>query len=246
MANEAFRIDSFSQGLTEVSATKRAMAGQYRLLPDGRAFRYGKSAGAIVAGSACTMAEAVADHFAQVQTGYTNAVGSTTVSVLVTGAGTAVTANQYDDGYLQMYDGAAGTVGRQYQIDSHTTGASSSVAITVQLRDPLVVATIATDTFSLIPNPWSLVIENAGTKEKNFAGVAMAAASGAGYWLWFQTHGPAIVKGEATPAVGSALGISDTAKELEIAAAYTDSIVGQVWEIAQVADKWTPVFLKLD
>ncbi len=241
--NDAFKIQAFSQSISQSSTTKKAILGQLRIFPDGRKFRYGKAGGALVAGSACVGAVAVANHFGQVQTsGAANAVGATQVSVYV--GATEVTANQYDDGFLQMYRGAAGTVGRQYKIASHTVSAAGGEIITVTLDEPLQVATLTTDYFSLIPNRYSSVTE-VSAKATNFAGVAVCAVA-SGSYAWLQTGGPACCKTEGTAALGSKLGLSDTAKELELGNAYTDMTVAEVWAIANVAGYWSPVWLKFD
>lgn len=235
----------FAQDIYKVSGTKTKgiMLGQLRILADGRKFRYGKAGGTLVAGGMCAMAAATANHTAQLQTsGAANAVGSTVVSVYV--GATAVTANMYDDGFLQVYDGTAGTTGFQYRIKSHTTSSAGSEIIYVSLAEPILVATLTTDTFSLMPNPWS-GIAHTTTKESGAAGIAMRAAS-SGQYLWFQTGGQAICKAEGTAAVGSAIGISDTTQEIELAAAYTDPIVGFVYGLANAAGKWSPVFLTID
>ena len=235
----------FAQDIFKVAGSKAKgiMFGQLRILADGRKFRYGKAGGTLVAGGMCAMAAATANHVAQIQTsGAANAAGATVVTVYV--GGTAVTANMYDDGFLQVYDGTAGTSGFQYRIKSHTTSSAGSETIQVTLASPILVATVVGDTFSLIPNPWSSVTHTT-TKASGPAGIAARAAS-SGQYLWFQTGGPAICKAEGTAAVGSEIGISNTTQEIELAAAYTDPTVGFVYGTANVAGKWSPVFLTID
>jgi hypothetical protein len=189
------------------------------------------------------MAECTAAHIGQVQTsGAANAVGATVVTVYVGAA--AVTADMYKDGYLQIYDGVAGTTGFSYRISSHTTSAGSGT-ISCSLEEPLQVATVVGDTFSLIPNPWSSVIHTGTAEEHGFAGIAMK-ASCSGQYLWFQTGGPAICKVEGTPALGSELGLSDVAQEIKLAAAYTIPTIGFVYGVASADGKWNPVFLTTD
>lgn len=241
--NESFKTQGFSQGIFKVSTTKRERYGQLRLLPDGRKFRYGKAGGTLVAGGMCIMAEATANHFGQVQTsGAANAVGATQISVYV--GATAVTANQYDDGYLQVYRGTAGTTGFQYQIVSHTTSSAGSETIIVTISEPLQVATLTTDYFSLIPNPWSSCTHTTA-QEHGAAGIAMKAAS-SGEYLWFQTGGPAICKAEGTAALGSVITISNTTQEIELKDADTEPVIGFVYGTANVAGYWCPIFLTID
>ena len=67
----------------------------------------------MVAGGATQAAAATANHVAQQQTsGAANAAGATSVTVYV--GATAVTANQYDDGYLLVHRTTSGTAGMMY------------------------------------------------------------------------------------------------------------------------------------
>lgn len=241
--NESFKTQGFAQGIFKVSGSKTEMFGQLRILPDGRKLRYAKAGGTLVAGGMCIMAEATANHFGQIQTsGAANAVGSTTVSVYV--GGTAVTANQYDDGYLQIYRGTAGTTGFQYQIKSHTVSAAGSAIIQVTLGEPIQVATVVGDYFSLIPNPWSSVTHSTA-QEHGAAGIAMKAAS-SGEYLWLQTGGVAICKAEGNTALGSVITLSDTTQEIEVANAYTEPVIGFGMGYTGVAGYWCPIFLTID
>ncbi len=243
--SDNFAIGAFAQDIYKVSGTKAPgiMLGQKRLLPDGRVFRYAKAGGTLVAGEHCIMAVGVANHIKQIQSsGATNAAGKTEVSVYV--GATAVTANQYDDGWLHIYDGAAGTVGFQYRIKSHTVSAAGSAIITVQLATPILVATVTTDTFSLLPNPWSGVTHST-TAESGPAGISMRPAS-SGQYLWLQTGDVACGYTKGTPAVGSKLTIGTTAGQAAIDNAYTTPLVGFVWGYNGVDAKFCPQFLQID
>lgn len=238
MANP-FKTQGWNQGLYEQSVTKKETLGALRFTADGRAFRYAKASGALVMGKACIMAPAIANHIKQANTGYTMAVGDMTVSVLI--GATVLTANQYDDGYLQIYDGAAGAVGQQMLISSHGVSAAGTEAVLLNLAEPVRVAVIATDTFSLIPNPWS-VVSNTTALANGFAGVAVIAVT-TGYYCWLQTGGVGCALNQAGTALGTTINMSATAGALETTALFTSPIIGSTIGFAAVSAKYNPIFL---
>lgn len=240
---EPVRINAWAQGLYDVSSTKLHTLGAIRETEDGRRFRYGKAGATMVAGGATQAAAATANHVAQQQTsGAANAVGSTNVTVYV--GATAVTANQYDDGYLVVYRAGSGTAGLYYPIASHTTSSAGSETITVTLKEPLKLATYTNDYFSLFCNPWSAVA--VGTDVAVFpTGMAMYAAS-SGQYLWFQTGGFCTQKGGDTAAVGMMMTTGTTDYTTLTMAAYTSPQIGAIYSTAAVSGYFTPIFLTID
>lgn len=240
MGTGPIQIGGFAQGIMEQSSTKKAILGQLRIMDDGRKFRYAKAGEALVAGNLGLMCDAVANHIKLTATAA--AVGATEVSVTI--GGTALTANQYDDGYLQVYDGTAGTVGLQYRIVSHTTSAAGTEAITIYLAEPLKIALTASDTVSLVPNPWSSVTEIASVAH-GVAGVAPIAVTNA-YYYWAQTGGVACVFNTDATALGSVAVTSATSGSFKTMAAYDSTVIGYTVGYAAVTAKYNPVFLTLD
>jgi len=238
MANP-FKTQGWNQGLYEQSATKKETLGALRFTADGRSFRYARASGALAAGKACIMAPAIANHIKQANTGYTMSVGDMSVNVLI--GATALTANQYDDGYLQIYDGAAGAVGQQMMISSHGVSAAGSEAVSLNLAEPVRAAVIATDSFALIPNPWS-VVSNTTALANGFAGIAVIAVTTL-YYCWLQTGGVGCVLNQANTALGSNINLSATAGALETSAGYTSPFIGNTIGFANVSAKYNPIFL---
>ena len=240
---EPVRINAWAQGLYDVSSTKLHTLGAIRETEDGRRFRYGKAGATMVAGGATQAAAATANHVAQQQTsGAANAAGATSVTVYV--GATAVTANQYDDGYLVVYRAGSGTAGLYYPIASHTTSSAGSETITVTLKEPLKLATYTNDYFSLFCNPWSAVA--VGTDVAVFpTGMAMYAAS-SGQYLWFQTGGFCTQKGGDTAAVGMMMTTGTTDYTTLTMAAYTSPQIGAIYSTAAVSGYFTPIFLTID
>lgn len=243
MATGPFKNQAWNQGLYEVSDTKKETLGAIRETLDGRRFRYAKAAATLVVGGTTQAAAAVANHVAQIQTnGAANAAGATVVAVYV--GATAVTANQYDDGYLVFYRGGTGTPGHYYCISSHTTSATGSEIIYVTLKDPLVNPTYTNDYLSLFANPWSALA--VGTDVAVFpTGQAMAAAT-SGQYLWVQTGGFSTHKGGDTAAVGMKMTTGTTDYTTLTAAAYTSPTIGAIYGTAAVSGYFGPIFMLLD
>jgi hypothetical protein len=233
------KTQGFAQRLYEQSSTKRETLGRLRFTDDGRAFRYAKAGAAISAGYVCQGPEGVAEHTAEVNTGYTMAAGATNVTLLV--GAVAITANMYDDGYLQIYDGAATAVGQNLQISSHGVISSAGGACNFTLKDPIIKACIATDTYSLVKNPWSSVIASAALAN-SFAGVSPIAVT-SGYYFWIQTGGVACALNKSNTALGSVICLSTTAGAYITGSDYTSLLAGTSISYASVGDKYNPVYL---
>lgn len=243
MATGPFKNQAWDQGLYEVSSTKKECLGAKRETLDGRTFRYAKAAATLVAGGSTQAAAATANHVAQIQTsGAATAAGKTVVAVYV--GATAVTANQYDDGYLFFYRGGTGTAGPYYAIASHTTSSAGSEIIYVTLKDPLIGAIATDDYLSLIPNPWSALA--IGTDVAVFpTGQAMVAAT-SGQYLWVQTGGVSSHKGGDTAAVGMKMSTGTTDYTTLTQAAYTSPVVGAIYATAAVSGYFGPIYMLID
>lgn len=237
------KINAWAQGLYTASSSKKEVLGALRETDDGRKFRYAKAAGTLVPGGATFGAAVVANHVAQIQTsGAANAIGSLNVTVYV--AGTAVTANQYDDGYLVVYRTTSGKAGMVYPISSHTVSAAGSETITVTLKEPLKVATYTTCYLSLVANPWAAIVA-ATDIATNYTGQAFVDAT-SGQYLWVQTGGLGVTLGGDTATMGYPIGPSDTESSLEVASSQVGPVVGYAYGTALVSGYVTPAYLMVD
>jgi hypothetical protein len=235
------KTTGFNQGLFDQSTTKKESYGKLRFTEDGRAFRYAKAGAAITAGAALYMAECTANHIKQVNTGYTMAVGATRVTLLL--GATACTANMYDDGYLQIYDGAAAAVGQNLLISSHGVSAAAATAVDFTLKEPVLAAVIATDTYSLIPNPWSSVLVSAALAH-GFAGVAPIAVT-SGNYFWAQVGGLCCVLNQGGTALGTMVNLSATASATLTSVGYTSLCIGDCVGYAAITAKYCPIQLRV-
>jgi len=187
------------------------------------------------------MCDAAANHIKQ--TGDAIALGATEID-LVVGA-TAVTADQYADGYLQIYDGAAGTVGYQYRIKSNTA-CDSAGTVHLVLDEPIKVAVISTDTWSICPNPFSSITQQASLAHGLGGIVPIAVTSG--YYFWMQTggHACALNGGGSTLGAGLVQSATEGALKTQPDGALDAAPCGHVIGFAGVDAKYCPVWLQLD
>lgn len=233
-----------AQDVREISVVQKEALGSVGATRDGRVYVYGQAGASDITRGQLAVAEAVVANHTNQTFGATAAVGADEV-VLNIGA-TAVTADQYADGYLVAND-AAGE-GVLYQIQSNSA-ASASASVRIKLYEPLVAAvTVSVSEGSLIKNPAKTVI--ASTTLSKSVGVANTTVTAA-YFGWFQTGGYAAVLADGTPAKGTNVVQSNgTAGSVE---AMTDSttlatdiqeIVGVTLETA-VSTEHRAVFLKI-
>lgn len=172
------------QSIYEVSTAQKARLGT-RLVVGDRVFRYALAAGAVPSGVVALGATAVASNAAGICTVKTAATtGATVISISV---GTAVTLNQYAEGYLLICDSASAGGGQTYRIKSHPAVATNTSGNFV-LYDSIPGA-VAAQSASLIPNLYSSVAVGSAAAGMP-AGVAPITVA-SGNYFWLQTWGPA-------------------------------------------------------
>lgn len=230
-----------AQGLFEESSTAKAPLGSALRLDDGRVFRYCKmGAVAGVPGKVYQSPPAVANHLNQ-SVAAAAAVGATSVSCTL--GATAVTANQYADGFLQIND--ANGEGYQYKIKSHAA-ADGSAAVTINLYDPIQVALTTSSEYTLVYHPCANVIVHPSPATSTMIGTPTIAIT-AEYYGWLQTWGPANVLIEGTPAVNSRLISAPNDDGALGIGVETDVLIGAgvMMGTAGVDTEYKPVFLTL-
>lgn len=103
--------------------------GQRMILPDGRVFAHAKAGGTILVRGKLTMSEDTEDgHDDSLELPSSVGAGDTTFTVTM--AGTVITKNQYEDGYLTVNADTAG--GEMYKIRGNSPAASVTAA-TIEL-----------------------------------------------------------------------------------------------------------------
>ena len=189
----------------ESGSTQLHNLGTIGTAPDGRIYRYA-NAGAVALGPGLlTIAVDITTNHEDLAVN-TFSVGDKTITATL--GATAITANEYDGGYVNVTD-ATGQ-GIMYQIESApATDASGSVIIT--LKDPIVVAAEAATTVTLVRNKYKDIIVSDGTLADLPVGVPNVTIA-ANEFGWVQTKGMCsiLVDGNDTTA-GTPITIGDTA-----------------------------------
>jgi len=210
---------------------------------DGRKFRYARAgASALVAGDMIQAPAQLVNH--DQLTPSAAAIGATEISVTL--GATAVTANQYANGWICI-DTTPG-LGQFLKIQSHPAAdASAAVVLTLFPEDALTVALTSSSRVTLVPNPYSAVIQ---TPVTTLTGAAIGAAIypiAAGEYGWIQSGGPAAVLIAGTPGVGLAVVVPATAAGAVVVdgAAAATPPVGYMM-VTGVDGKVLPVYLTID
>lgn len=229
------------QDVHTTSAEARAKLGDKVMTADGRVYRYAKAAGtALDAGKLVVAADAVANH-TNVVAGADAAVGATQITVTL--GATAITADQYAEGYVVVND-AAGE-GIMYKIASHPAAASAADVV-IQLEDPIQVAlTEDTSEVSLVYNLYDNVVISAVDQADAVVGVPNVAV-GSNEYFWAQTGGMCAVLADEAVAKGLAVTIgTGVAGAVEAVDGVAEPVVGYAHE-ALVDTEYRAVRLVLD
>lgn len=229
------------QSFDQISSVKQGILGARQELSDGRVWRYGLAgATALAAGKLAQAPLGVANHQALVVTA-AQAVGDQ--SITVTLGGTAVTANQYQDGYVVIYDVAG--QGQALRIANHPAQATTTGNVTLNLAEPFRTAITTSTTASLAYSPYSsLIIQDHTATTGAVAGVPKLSVTAA-YYGWFQRVGVASVLTNGTPAAGAgviASATTDGAVDVEAATTVTGRL-GIVLGVAGVSTKYNSILL---
>ena len=231
--------------IRENTTTKHHPIGTLGVTTDGRSFRYAfAGASDLVAGNLQVAADPVANHQNRLIDDVVTApaIGDKKVTLLSIGA-TALTADQYADGYLNVRDNTG--EGYLYQIEGHSAYASAATDVVVFLKDPIEVALDSTTEVSLEYNPWDNVVISATDQADLPVGIAHAATT-LSQFGWVQTHGLASAFCDETFASGGDLTIgTGAAGQVELLDAAGEPHLG-VAHRAGIADEYIQIFLQVD
>jgi hypothetical protein len=164
---------------------------------DGRAFRYVKAGGtALVQGKLQQSGPEDTAHQG-LAVAAAAAIGATTVTVTL--GASAVTANEYAEGFLIIT--VTPGEGFQYKIKSHPA-ADSSASVVLTLEDPIEVALTTSSKADMVLNPYSAVILNPTALSSVPIGVAVYPIPDSNFG-WIQVEGVAAILADGANAVGS-------------------------------------------
>lgn len=233
-----------SQDVRATSTVKNEQYGAVGITPDGRVYRYvgADSTGLSIGKLAVTPAKVVAHTNIALDSTSPVAVGSQ--SLVVTVATTAVTADQYTEGFAVINDGTG--KGCAYRIAAHTTITSAGGAVTLFLDEPIKTALAVADSkVVLVANPFAGVGHS--TTLANAAGVANIAVAASAFG-WVQSGGYASVLSDGIITKGyevvQSTGVSG-AVVISAGNAATSQGLGAAVE-ATVDAKYYPVKLTID
>jgi len=232
----------FSQGIYEVSKTKKEQIGALRILRDGRKFRYARAGSSALGQGKMGVAAAINSNAVN-QTCPATSVGAKQLTLTLGGASTYAE-DYFAGGYLHIND-ATGE-GHAYPIES-STAVSNGTSITVTLSEGIKVALTTSSEYTLVHSPWMGVVES--TTEENLPIGIPPVAVPANYYYWAQTGGPAIALISGTPAVGSMLTLAAAKGALTAINSSLDvdqPYVAIAWGTVGVDTEYKPVFLLID
>lgn len=181
-------------------------AGALGTTMDGRWFKFSRAgASTLVPGNVLTGPTPVTNHVNNTATA--TAAGATTVTF--TQGATAVTQNQYKDGWMTI--SVTPGAGYSYAISDHAAvGSATSFAWPLAPGEAIAVALTTTSRIDLIPNPYRGVIQAPTTTiAATPVGIAIAAAL-TGQWSWVQCQGAAGVLTDSTVIVGNIVATPST------------------------------------
>jgi len=248
------------QDINTLATSQQSQLGAVGVTADGRRYRYVKFGGTLtIAPGQLLLTPPVTANYqgrtiTAVGTGgqVTANLSSGATSIVITNGSTAITQDQFAEGYLEVLVGSSGTSGSySYKIKGNSAAAASAT-FTVYLSEPLRNTTAlvpGTDTVNLNPSVYS-AIAAPGTTNDVPAGVTVVPVpntSSVTNYGWVQTGGPALVLSDTSAIlVGSAVGISTTAGTVAIATAATAAFVGYAHAANGSASKAIPVLLNIN
>jgi len=205
----------------ENSEDQKHQLGVKGVTSDGRIYRYAQNAGTkITLGKLAVAPDITALH--EDRDVNTFAVGDT--SITVTLGATAITGNEYEEGFVNITDETG--QGIMYKIaNCPATGASEDVVI--RLAEPIRVAAVAATTVTLYRNKYRDIVVSDGNQIDMPVGVPNVDLP-ANYYGWIQTGGPCSIlvdTNDTTATQGITIGDTE-AGAVETRDAIAEPIVG--------------------
>lgn len=228
---------SSNQSIFQETSAARHPVGTRACLPDGRVFYYSKNGAGALGPGKLAMAEVITAEFANQAVAAAAAVSET--SATVTLGATAVTLNEYADGYLVIND-AAGE-GHTYKIRTHPVAAGAASCV-LDLYDGIKVALTTSSQYTLVKNPWGDVVVAAAGHVHQAVGVAPIDVTAA-YFFWMQTWGVCAVWDDAATAIGAPLQSGTTEGQVEVNDGAGGLLGTQLY--TGVASEYYPKFLTI-
>lgn len=248
------------QDINSLSTTKQTEYGAMGVTGDGRRYRYvGFSGTSTIASNQLCVASAVTAAYqglaiTAVGTGgqVTANLATNSSQIVVTNGATAITQDQFAEGFLEVLVGAAGvTSSYTYAIKGNTADAVGNGTITIFLSEPLRNTTNlvpGTDTVNLNLSPFASVGPSATANVPvGFTVMPVPNTASVTNYGWVLTNGYTDAKNDAagTVAVGTAVGQSvSVAGAVRTATASTSPVLGYS-RVAINASTAGPIFVNI-
>lgn len=237
-------IQLSSQELNVTNLTKLQKLGTVGYTADGRKYRYTQNGAVIlVAGKTVNAIAKVANHTTQTVQAAA-AVGAYTVSVTV--GATAMTQDQYADGYLVVKDTSALGTGTAYRIAGNSSISSAGGTVSAFLQEPVVTALTTSSIVSFVASPWSGVLVAPAAAAEVVVGVPQLAIPASTYF-WAQVGGIASVLSDGVISKGA--GAIQSASVIGAATIEATTTITQRigWAPEATVDtKYDPLYLQAD
>jgi len=234
------------QGIFEESSTQKHRLGEKLELGDGRVFYYSKAGATdLDPGKLVVNPDQIADHVDQLVKA-AGAVGDKTITMAI--GATALTANQYAEGYLVTNDEAG--EGHIYKIRGHKAYDASATDVKIDLYDGLVEALVAdTSKVSLHLSPYSGLVVSVIDQADMPMGIPLIAVSANNYF-WLQTWGMCPALADEAVTKGSMLtigrGVAGAVERAEASATGNPIMPIIGFAVQDLVDtEYRPIFLTL-
>ncbi len=233
-------VQIFANDIDANSSTQEHRIGTLGFTIDGRKYRYCRAGSADLAVGLLAVAATQEAQHSNESVQASADVGDKKVSLTL--GSTAVTANEYADGYLVIND-AAGE-GRAYLINGHPA-ADLSTTLVVNLDETISVALTTSSEYSLVKNPWADAVIAVTDQLDMPVGIPNVTITLAQFG-WIQTGGVCSAFGDETMAIGAAITTgTDVAGSVEVLDAAGEPDIGYALE-AGVDDEYHSVYLRID
>ena len=236
--------DQFNVSTVTAAGQLSPALGDQMVLNDGRKYRYTRASHsvAVVVAKLYQAPIPVPNHV--LQTAAAAAIGATSVALTI--GATAVTANQYHNGFLVVDLAANAGFGYTYGIDKHPADPGGD-AFTVPLKTKVQVAIDTTaNSVSLVPCKYAgIILAIATTPTANIAGVSVKPLPVDNYG-WTQTRGPCMCLTTGTIVIGQKVFASTTTGAVITEGAFTvQPTIGFVERVATTTN-YSTIDIRVD
>jgi hypothetical protein len=238
-----------NQQLTDVSTYRNGMLlGTIGVATDGSLYRFAYSGAVALSIGKVTVGQAIVSNHSNLALDSTSpvAVNSNTLAVVL--GGTAITQDQYLDGYAVINDGTG--KGQRFRIAGNSAQTSTTGVATIFLYNPVTTLLALADTkVTLEPSRWGLTVVHPGSSGALLCnGVPQSITVPINNYYWSKTRGGASVLSDGIIAKGTGAILTTNAVAGALLTEASTTIVQRVAEApeATVDTKYYTLLMKVD